>query len=146
MPTIHERKSGRFLTKELVGKGMLLTITGWHEDNVAPSGQPVEMKDCLDFKEVEKPLVLNNTKYDAVAAICGTEEMDEWSGHKIVCYADPTIQMGGKQVGGIGVRAPKFAIAPAPPRPPLPKPRPPVPQPVPEPEGVPDPETDDVPF
>jgi hypothetical protein len=149
MPTIHELKSTKFLTKELVGKGMLLTIKGWHEDTV---GVPPEPKTCLDFEETDKPLVMNNTKFDVVAQICGSDEINEWNGYRIVCFLDPTIENRGKVVGGIGVRAPRIAPAPSPPgpRPSAPKPAPARPAPVPvsvaEDAEPPEAEESDVPF
>lgn len=125
MPTIDERKDSRFLTKESVGSGKLLTIKGWHEDEV---GNPPVSRDCLDFYETDKPLVLNTTKKEMVAHVTGTREMNEWSGHKIVLFHDPSITLQGRGiVGGIGVRAPRIAPMPPPPgplRPPAPKPAP----------------------
>jgi hypothetical protein len=147
MPTIHELKTTKFLTKELVGKGMLLTIKGWHEDQV---GNPPEQKYCLDFEETDKPLVLNNTKLDVIAQICGTDELADWKGFRIVCFLDATIENRGKVVGGIGVRAPRLAPPPVPPgpRPPAPAPRPAPARPaaVVETEGEAPDEGDDVPF
>jgi hypothetical protein len=150
MPTIYERKSSRFLTKELVGKGMLVTIKGWHEDEV---GNPPEQKDILDFAETDKGLVLNDTKKDTVAAVTGIIEMNDWAGKQIVLFHDVTIRFGNK-IGGIGIRAPRFAPAPTPPgpRPSAPKPAParPAPVPVPMAQGFEEPDTppegDDVPF
>ena len=111
MPTIYERSSGKFFTKEAVAKPMLLTISGWHEDNV---GNPPEPRDILDFEETDKGLVLNNTKKRQVAAALGIFEMNEWAGHKIVLEQDPTILMGNKVVGGIKCRAPRGPATPAP--------------------------------
>ena len=150
MPTIYERKSSRFLTKEMVARGMLLTIAGWHEDQV---GNPPEQRDVVDFEETDKGLVLNDTRREATAAATGLIEMNDWPGHKIVCYHDPTIKMGGKMVGGIAVRAPRISPVPPPaPGPRPPGPRPPTPRPAPAPvpaageEADAPPEGDDVPF
>ncbi len=74
------------------------------------------MKWCMAFNEVEKPMVLNSTNGQIIAAITGSEETDNWIGKKIVLYDDPNVSFGGKLVGGIRVRAPrgKAATAPAP--------------------------------
>ena len=37
--------------------------------------------------------------------------MNDWVGHKIVLYHDPTVSFGGKLVGGIRVRMPRNAKA-----------------------------------
>jgi hypothetical protein len=153
MPTIHDLKKSRFLTKEDVGRGMLLTIKGWHEENVAMTGEAPENKYCLDFEETDKPLVLNTTKGQIIAKICGDEDLANWAGYRIVAYHDPNISMGGKLVGGISVRAPRIASVPAPmpapvpraPAPVRPMPVPPLREPVAElPPGS--GEDDDVPF
>jgi hypothetical protein len=114
MPTINDLKQSRFLTKGDVGKGMLLTIKGWHEENVAMTGDAPEKKYCLDFDEIDKPLVLNTTKGNVIAQICGNDDFDAWTGYRIVAFHDPNISMGGKLVGGISVRAPRIAPPPAP--------------------------------
>ncbi len=123
MPTIHDLKKSRFLTKSDVVRPMLLTISGWHEENVAMTGEPEEKKFCLDFQEIEKPLVLNSTKGQIIAKITGQEDLDGWVGAKIVAFVDPNVSMGGRLVGGIGVRAPRpqapLVAAPAP-QPPIP--------------------------
>jgi hypothetical protein len=152
MPTIHDLKKSRFLTKEDVGPGKLLTIKGWHEENVALLGDPPENKYCLDFEETDKPLVLNTTKGQVIARICGNEDLDNWGGYRIVAYHDPNISMGGKIVGGIAVRAPRLPAAADPPatRTAAAKPAPGPARPVAAAEDTqappPEPEGDDVPF
>lgn len=158
MPTVNDLKKSRFLTKSDVARPLLLTIKGWHQENVAVMGEPEELKYCLDFEEVDKPLVLNTTKGNIIAKIAGAEDFDGWTGVRIVVELDPNVMMAGRLVGGIGIRAPKLnvpgvaPIAPAPkptgPRPPTPRPAPapPVPAPVPSGEDDGGGEGDDVPF
>jgi hypothetical protein len=106
MPSISELRESRFLTKEDCGDGILVTITKVTEENVAKEGVTPEMKWCLHFHEIEKPLVLKSTNGQIIAGITGNEEMLDWPGTKIVLYNDPTITFGGKLVGGIRVRKP----------------------------------------
>jgi hypothetical protein len=154
MPNISVLKNSKFLSKGDVGKGLLLTIRGCEEMNVALASEPPEMKFCLSFDEHEKPMVLNSTKAQIIASICGSEETDDWAGHKIVVLTDPNVQFQGRVVGGLVVRAPRIAPAPKPPGPPKPAPPPPSPSPRPRPVPVPvtesaeDPpaEGDEVPF
>lgn len=115
MPKISEMRESKFLKKEDVGMGALMTITGCEQHNVAKEGAGEEMKWCLTFAEAEKPLVLNSTNIQLCARICGSDDTDHWIGKKIVLYNDPNVSYAGKIMGGIRVRAPKQAAAkPAP--------------------------------
>ena len=108
---INQLKKSRFLTQNDCEPPILLTITGAEEMNVAQEGADPDMRICLHFQEVEKPLVLNSTNGQIIAAITGTGDLGEdgnnWNDTKIVLYRDPNISWGGKITGGIRVRAPK---------------------------------------
>lgn len=108
-----------------------MTIRTITQENVAKQGAPEELRWCLHFDEVEKPMVLNSTNGQIIAAITKSEDTDNWLGHKIVLYDDPNVSFGGKLVGGIRVRAPRVpkpaaapAARPQAPRAPEPKPDP----------------------
>lgn len=100
-------KSSKFLKKEDVGEGSLVTIRALHQENVAKEGADEELKAVMYFEEFEKPLVLNSTNGQIIAKITGIEEDIErnWIGKKIVLYNDPNVSFGGKVTGGIRVRA-----------------------------------------
>jgi len=100
-------KDSKFLKKEDCGQGILVTVKGVEEINVAKEGAPVEFKWCLWLNECDKPMVLNSTNGQIIAAITGSDDTDHWTGHKIVLYNDPNITFGGKLTGGIRARAPK---------------------------------------
>lgn len=138
---IAELKESKFLKKEDCGSGILVTIKGVTQENVAKEGAPQELKWCLHVAESEKPLVLNSTNGQIIAAITGSDDTDNWQGHKIVLYHDPNITFGGKLVGGIRARAPRNQA---------PKPQAPIAQrqavPTPKPATELNPEADDVPF
>lgn len=105
---ISELRESKFLKKEDIGDSpVLLTIKDVAQFNVAAQGAPEENKWCLVFEEADKPLVLNSTNGQIIAKITGSEESDDWIGHKIVLYVDPNVSFGGKVVGGIRCRAPK---------------------------------------
>lgn len=149
MPNISVLKSSKYLKKEDCGQGILVTITGCTEENVAKEGSPEELKWCLHFAETEKPMVLNSTNGQIIAGFVGSDNTDDWTNRKIVLYADPNITFGGKLIGGIRARAPRTPQAAAKPAA-APKPTAPAPAPVPaqewpttpaEPEGE-----DSVPF
>lgn len=115
MPRISEMKSSKFLKRDDVGKGVLVTVAGVRQHDVAAEGAGQEMKWCLELREVEKPLVLNITNMNLMASITGSDNSDDWIGKTVVLYDDPTIQYQGKLVGGIRIRAPKpGTVAPAP--------------------------------
>lgn len=119
MPDISQMAESRFLKKEDVGPGKLLTIESCDQQNVAKKDEAPEMKWCLHFVETEKPVVLNRINSELVAQITGERNSDDWGGHKVVLYSDPTIAFGGKLVGGIRIRAPKNKVAPAQVKPPV---------------------------
>jgi hypothetical protein len=107
-------KQSKFLTRSDVGQGKLVTIDQVFQENVAKEGAPEELKWCIQFAESEKPLVLNSTNGQLIAQITKQEDTDNWAGHKVVLYDDPSISFGGKLVGGIRVRAPRGQAAAAP--------------------------------
>jgi len=119
MPKISEMRESKFLKKEDVGRGALGTIERCSQMNVAMEGAGQELKWCLSFTDIDKPLVLNGTNIQLCAQICGSEDTDHWIGKRIVLYTDPTVMYAGKMVGGIRVRAPKASAPPPPPPPPV---------------------------
>lgn len=104
-------KQSKFLTRADVGSGVLVTIREVFQDNVAKEGAPPEMRWCMAFDEAEKPMVLNSTNGQIIAQILKSEETDNWIGHQIVLFDDPSVSFGGKLVGGIRVRAPRGRAA-----------------------------------
>lgn len=108
---INELRESKFLKKEDCGNGVLLTIRKIFQENIAKEGAPPEMKWCVEFDEIEKPMVLNSTNGQLIAQITGSEDTDNWTGRKIVLYLDPSVSFGGKIVGGIRARAPRGKAA-----------------------------------
>jgi hypothetical protein len=110
-------RQSKFLKKEDVGAGKLVTIQSVAQENVAVEGADPEMKVTLHFAELDKPLVLNSTNGQIIAKIVGSETDIErtWVGTQVVLYNDPNVSYAGKLVGGIRVRAPKpGAVKPKP--------------------------------
>lgn len=118
MPKTSEMRESKFMKKEDVGTGALVTIESVEPHNVAKEGAPPENKWCLVFAEADKPLVLNSTNIQLCERIFASDDTDDWVGKKIVLYTDPNVSYQGKVIGGIRVRAPKkTAAAAAPPKP-----------------------------
>lgn len=111
---VSQLKQSKFLTRADVGPGALVTISEIFQENVAKEGAPEELKWCIQFEELEKPMVLNSTNGQIIAQITKQEDTDYWKGAKVVLYDDPSVSFGGKLVGGIRVRAPRIKAAPAP--------------------------------
>lgn len=107
-------KQSKFLTRHDVGNGVLVTIKSLYQTNVSKEGAPEELRWALEFEEIDKPLICNSTNGQIISQIVKSEETDDWVGHKIVLYDDPTVSFGGKLTGGIRVRAPKGQAKPAP--------------------------------
>lgn len=102
---IGEMKESKYLKKEDVGEGKLVTIAGMEQQNVAMEDQPPDLKWLIHFHEFQKGMVLNWTNIQLIAKALGTEETDDWKGKKIVLFEDANVSFGGKLVGGIRVRA-----------------------------------------
>ena len=109
---VSELKDSKFLRKEDCGAGILLTIADVRQENVAKEGAPEDMKWCMYFRESEKPMVLNSTNGQIIAAFTGSEDSEGWIGKQVVLYHDPNVSFGGKLVGGIRCRAPRKAGVP----------------------------------
>lgn len=104
---INDMKESKYLKKEDVGDGILVTIKSLDNQNVAPDNQEPENKYLLHFVEDIKPFVLNWTNIQLIAKACESEDTDDWKGKKIVLYNDPSVSFGNKLTGGIRVRAPR---------------------------------------
>lgn len=109
MASVKDLKQSKFLKKEDIGTGALVTITRVHQENVAIEGAEHDMKWCLTFAEFEKPMVLNSTNGNLIEQITGIGDNIEtgWIGKQIVVFNDPTVIWQGKAIGGIRVRARK---------------------------------------
>lgn len=115
---IGEMKDSKFIKKEDVGTGKLVTISRLEQQNVAMDNKPSEMKWVIYYREFEKGMTLNWTNLQLIAKAVGSEETNDWLGKQIVLYEDPNVSFGGELTGGIRVRAVrKKPDVPAPPMP-----------------------------
>ena len=117
MPKTSEMRESKFLKQTDVGRGALGTVEKCVQMNVAKEGADPEMKWCLTFADIDKPLVLNSTNIQLCEKIFGSDDTDHWHGKRLVLYTDPNVSFQGKLVGGIRVRAPKPSAPPPPPKP-----------------------------
>jgi len=102
-------KNSKFLKKEDVGAGVLVTINRVTQENIAIEGAEPEHKIAIYFDELDKPLICHSTNAQLIAQVTGQSENVEtaWVGAKIVLYTDPNVSFQGKLTGGIRIRAPK---------------------------------------
>lgn len=101
---INDMKESRYVRKDDVGDGVIVTITGLTEENLAMENQPPEMKWVVHFKENIKPLVMNSTNAQLCAKALGSPETDDWIGKQIILFNDPNVSFGGKLTGGVRIR------------------------------------------
>src|SRR5258707_9094821 len=73
------------------------------------SGNDAERKTVLYFRNGVKPMPLNMTNWDSVAAIAG-DDTNDWPGHRLQLYPTTT-ELKGKVVACIRIRAPKASPA-----------------------------------
>jgi len=111
-PKISEMKSSKFLKKEDVGEGTICIIQGVSQENVAKDGADPEMKWCIHFTNLDKPMVLNSTNMQLIAKFLGSEDTDDWENKKIILYDEPSVSFGNKLTGGIRVKQFKTIVKP----------------------------------
>ena len=91
----------KYLKKEDAGDGILVTIRDFKKENVGREDES-EIKWVIHFDEC-KPMVLNSTNIALIEKALGTDETDDWIGHKIVLFNDENVSFGGKVTGGVRV-------------------------------------------
>jgi len=104
MPTVKDLGESKYVAKEDVGSGKIVTIIGWDKQDVSRDCDPTSIKYILKFNEC-KPLVLNKTNGKMIAKITGSDDFDNWIGKKIVLWNNPDIEFQGETTGGIRVRS-----------------------------------------
>ena len=102
----------KWLKKEDVDPARRFTIATIYQDEVQ-GNYGAETKVIVTFTDpAVKPLILNATNWDAIGHAY-SDNTDLWVGKVVELYHDPTVMNKGKRVGGIRVRIPTEAAAPA---------------------------------
>lgn len=97
--------AGKYLTVEAV-QGMTVAERTVTISHVAEESIQGTDKLVAYFDGQEAGLPLNNTRIEQLLELHGGEdETDKWRGTKVEIYVDPHVRMGGKKVGGVGLRA-----------------------------------------
>jgi hypothetical protein len=90
---------------DLKGKDVTAMIK---EVKLEAVGKGQDSKPVAYFKGTDKGLVLNITNSKRIAAIAGSEDTDDWTGHKVTLYPTET-EFQGDVVECIRVRLPKYS-------------------------------------
>ncbi len=101
----NDRFPKRFLTKEDVGNGLTACIATVEEQEVQSGNGRTEDKTVCLLKD-EKPFNVNGSNWDSIADLYGGDD-ENWSGHWITLFHDPSVMFGGKRVGGIRIKPDK---------------------------------------
>lgn len=112
MPNVNDLKESKFLTKNDVTPPVRVTIKNWARMDISLEKEPEKLKYVLNFKELPKPLVLNNTNGKRIQRITGEADFDKWVGAQIVLFNDETVEFAGELVGGIRVQIPQPQVPP----------------------------------
>lgn len=75
-------KSEYLKASDIPEEGLILTIAGCELVELG-QGKDKETKPVLSFKEVDKGLVCNKTNCGTIHKLTGSDDTDDWEGHKI---------------------------------------------------------------
>ena len=104
MRTADMIKSKYFRARDVEGVApFVLTIADVSEELLGRPGSKQDVKCILWFMESPKGLQLNKTRVKLLEAAYGPDSVG-WNGKKIKLYFDPTIEFGGRPVGGVGIK------------------------------------------
>lgn len=116
---VKELFPSKWLSKEDVPHPTVVTIQSITKEMMNDNGRQVP-KNVLVFSGALKPLILNKGNAMTIAAIHG-DDVSAWIGKQVELWVDPTIQMQGRIVGGLRIRAvqqqsysPQNGFSPAP--------------------------------
>lgn len=88
---------------DLAGKDVNVKIERVEAGVLESNGGRKAKKPLVFFKGVPKPLALNSTNAKTIAAICGSNDTDDWIGKWITMYPSQT-QFGNDTVDCIRIR------------------------------------------
>jgi len=96
--------TGKYLKSDsLSEEGSIHKVLSCTEEQLKADDGQMERKWILNLSGL-KPLILNATNTRRCVAAFGTAETDDWVGQEIIAYCDPTIEFGGKIIGGVRLR------------------------------------------
>ena len=100
-PDAQDFLGGNYLQKEEIEKPTVVTIMDVKAENIPGR---TRKKLVVSFREFDKPLILNKTNTRELSVVFQTTNTASWRGRQLTLCVDPTVEFGGKRVGGIRVR------------------------------------------
>lgn len=109
MPRVSDMFPSSYLKATDFEEDTTLTIQAIQSEKIGDDDKYV-----VYFEEVDKGLVLNKTNSETIASVAGSDDTDDWAGHKITLFAT-TVSFQGKPTEAIRVklRKPKLGGKPA---------------------------------
>jgi hypothetical protein len=108
--------NSRYIAKEDVGNGSVLTIKGFTQENVAKKEEAPDVKYVMRFHETDKGLVMKPVIAQLLIRAFGLKEEGQVLTHlinqQVTLYNDANVQMAGRFVGGTRVRLPQQGDVP----------------------------------
>lgn len=95
--------------QELNGQDWVVTIDRVERHDMKKDDGTMEKKFVLFFKELDKGMILNATNMNTLYALFNSDDSDDWAGQRITLYTKDDIEMGGKIMSGLRIRAKKPA-------------------------------------
>lgn len=92
--------------QELEGQDWVVTIDRVERQELKNrDNNEIEKKFILFFKELEKGMILNATNMGILNGLFKSDESDDWVGKRVTLYTKDDIEMGGKIMSGLRIRA-----------------------------------------
>lgn len=102
---LYPNKSEWLKCDDVPDEGLTATIDSYEVKDFNNDGKR-DRKPVLYFKEDIKALVLNKTNAGTITTIVGSDELDDWIGHKITMIPRE-VEFSGKQVWAIRIQSPR---------------------------------------
>ncbi len=102
----------KYLGKDNLKSPLTVTINNVTQETIESDNEQ-QLKAVIHFQEDGvKPFICNVGNWMTIEDAYG-EESDDWTGKRIELFVDPTVQFGGKRIGGVRVRIPSNGQAAA---------------------------------
>lgn len=102
---LYPSKSQWLKSDDVPDEGITVTIDSYEIKDFTNDGKR-DRKPVLYFKEDVKALVLIKTNAGTITQIVGSDELDDWIGHKIT-IVPRQVEFGGKQVWALRILLPR---------------------------------------
>jgi len=105
MPRIGDMRVSKFLKRSDLGDEdeRIFTISGVSEEN-AGTADAEDIKWAINFKETDKPMILNWTNMQMLEKVTGSDNTDDWTGKRILVWFDESVQFKGEMKGGLRIK------------------------------------------